>query len=68
MSRSRNRAVAAVIAGLALITAACSSTGGRQEEEPASGADAGQANTPEMTVAMVTHAGMINPVTTAAAP
>jgi simple sugar transport system substrate-binding protein len=58
MSRSRKRASAALIAGLALITAACSSTGGRQEEEAAApGAGAGQANTPEMTVAMVTHAG-----------
>jgi simple sugar transport system substrate-binding protein len=57
MSRSRKRASAALIAGLALITTACSSTGGRQEEAGAPGAGAGQANTPEMTVAMVTHAG-----------
>jgi simple sugar transport system substrate-binding protein len=57
MLRSRKRATASLIAGLALITAACSSTGGRQEEAAAPGAAAGQANTPEMTVAMVTHAG-----------
>jgi simple sugar transport system substrate-binding protein len=57
MFRSRKRAAAALIAGLALITAACSSTGGKQEEQQAAGANAGKANTPEMTVAMVTHAG-----------
>jgi simple sugar transport system substrate-binding protein len=57
MSQSPKRASAALIAGLALITAACSSAGGAQEEEAGSGGAAGQANTPEMTIAMVTHAG-----------
>ena len=38
-----------------LAAAACSETGGKQEEAPAAGANAGQANTPEMTVAMITH-------------
>jgi simple sugar transport system substrate-binding protein len=56
MFRSRKR-TAALIAGLALITTACSSTGGKQEEAAAPGANAGKANTPEMTVQMVTHAG-----------
>jgi simple sugar transport system substrate-binding protein len=56
MFRSRKRA-AALIAGLALITTACSSTGGKQEEVAAPGAAAGRATTPEMTFAMVTHAG-----------
>jgi simple sugar transport system substrate-binding protein len=57
MLRSRKGASAALIAGLALATAACSSAGGAQEEDAASGGGAGQANTPEMTIAMVTHAG-----------
>ena len=57
MFRSRKRAVAALIAGLALIATACSSTGGKQEEAAAPGAAAGKATTPEMTFAMVTHAG-----------
>jgi simple sugar transport system substrate-binding protein len=41
---------------LLLVAAACSSTGGKQEEAPAAGANAGKASTPEMTVQMVTHA------------
>jgi simple sugar transport system substrate-binding protein len=45
----------AVLAMLLLAAAACSETGGKQEEAPAAGANAGQANTPEMTVAMITH-------------
>ena len=45
----------AVLAVLLLAAAACSDTGGKQEEAPAAGANAGQANTPEMTVQMVTH-------------
>ena len=44
-----------LLALLLLAAAACSDTGGRQEEAPAAGANAGQANTPEMTVAMITH-------------
>jgi simple sugar transport system substrate-binding protein len=50
----RSRAtIAAVAASAALTLAACSSTGGRQ---PATGgANAGQADTPEITVAMITH-------------
>ena len=45
----------ALLAILLFAAAACSETGGRQEEAPAAGAGAGQANTPEMTVAMITH-------------
>jgi simple sugar transport system substrate-binding protein len=45
----------ALLAVLLLAAAACSETGGRQEEAPAAGAEAGRANTPEMTVAMITH-------------
>ena len=44
-----------LLALLLFAAAACSSTGGKQEEAPAAGANAGQANTPEMTVAMITH-------------
>lgn len=54
MFRSGTRALAAVvIAGLALT--ACSG-GGKQEEEGGTGAGAGKATTPRMTIAMVTHA------------
>jgi simple sugar transport system substrate-binding protein len=45
----------ALLAVLLLAAAACSDTGGKQEEAPAAGANAGKANTPEMTVAMITH-------------
>jgi simple sugar transport system substrate-binding protein len=45
----------AVLAVLLLVAAACSSSGGKQEEAPAAGDQAGQANTPEITIAMVTH-------------
>ena len=45
----------ALLAVLLLAAAACSETGGKQEEAPAPAAGAGQANTPRMTVAMVTH-------------
>jgi simple sugar transport system substrate-binding protein len=45
----------ALLAVLLLAAAACSDTGGRQEEAPAAAAGGGQANTPEMTVQMVTH-------------
>jgi simple sugar transport system substrate-binding protein len=45
----------ALLAVLLLVAAACSETGGRQEEAPAAAAGAGQANTPEITVQMVTH-------------
>ena len=45
-----------LLALVLLVAAACSSTGGKQTEAPAAGGSAGKANTPEMTVQMVTHA------------
>ncbi|HEU4514142.1 MAG TPA: substrate-binding domain-containing protein [Nocardioidaceae bacterium] len=49
---TRAALVAVAVTGLA----ACSSTGGAQEEQGGAGSSAGQADTPPMTVAMVTHA------------
>ncbi|MFJ7899525.1 sugar ABC transporter substrate-binding protein [Streptomyces sp. NPDC096198] len=55
----RSRSIAplvAVAAASALLVAGCSSsTGGKKAEEKASGIAAGQATTPRMTVALVTH-------------
>jgi simple sugar transport system substrate-binding protein len=45
-----------LLAMLLVVAGACSSTGGKQTEAPAAGANAGKANTPTMTVQMVTHA------------
>ncbi len=61
MFRSRNLAVGiALIAILALVLAACSSTGGKKAADAAANAaqnvSAGHANTPHYTVAMITHA------------
>ena len=62
MFRSRKRAVGiAVMAILALVLAACSSTGGKRAAEAAAAAPeravaAGHANTPHYTIAMITHA------------
>jgi len=56
MSRLGKRAlVAAVVAGLAVTASACSSTGGKSAEESNAPAAAGKANTPQITIAMVTH-------------
>jgi simple sugar transport system substrate-binding protein len=56
MSRLGKRAlVAALVAGLAVTASACSSTGGRAATESAAPAAAGKANTPQITIAMVTH-------------
>ncbi|MGW0706308.1 sugar ABC transporter substrate-binding protein [Streptomyces sp. NPDC002643] len=57
-SRSRGLApIAAVAAAAALVLAGCSSgSGGKEAEESGSGASAGKADTPRMTVAMITHA------------
>ena len=59
MSRTgRMRWLAAMIAVLALVLAACSETGGAQEEEEAvggGGGGGGGVDTPQMTVAMITH-------------
>ncbi len=48
------RALGVIAAAGALSLAACSSSGGKQTSD--SGAAAGKANTPKMTVAMITHA------------
>ncbi|MGW0948701.1 sugar ABC transporter substrate-binding protein [Streptomyces sp. NPDC002623] len=49
--------VVAVAAAAALTLAGCSSSsGGKKAEEEAAGASAGKADTPRMTIAMVTHA------------
>jgi simple sugar transport system substrate-binding protein len=46
----------ALIAVLLLVAAACSSSGGKKsEQQTAGGASAGKANTPNITIAMVTH-------------
>jgi len=45
----------AVTVSLVVTVAACSSSGGKKSEEAATAAAAGQANTPKMTVAMITH-------------
>ncbi|MFG2883472.1 sugar ABC transporter substrate-binding protein [Streptomyces sp. NPDC048297] len=58
-SRSRSSRLAplvAVAAATALALAGCSSgSGGKKAEETASGASAGKADTPRMTVALITH-------------
>ncbi|MEU1404101.1 sugar ABC transporter substrate-binding protein [Streptomyces sp. NPDC005728] len=58
-SRSRSRRLAPVVAlaaAAALTLAGCSSSsGGKKSEEGGSNASAGKANTPRMTVALVTH-------------
>jgi simple sugar transport system substrate-binding protein len=55
----RTRALAALLAVLALVLAACSSTGGRQEEEGAGGegqaATGAGVDTPRLRIAMITH-------------
>ncbi|AWW36615.1 sugar ABC transporter substrate-binding protein [Streptomyces sp. AS58] len=57
MDRSRRMIPAlAVAAAAALVLAGCSSSsGGKKAEEGADGASAGKADTPRMTVALVTH-------------
>jgi simple sugar transport system substrate-binding protein len=57
MNRSSKRAMAAaLIAALALVLAACSSTGGKKAADQGSAVSAGHANTPRYTFAMITHA------------
>src|SRR3954447_9975907 len=53
----QRRAVAAVAlaSALALTLGACSSKGGKQEENTTAGGGAGKANTPRVKIAMVTH-------------
>ncbi|MGW0707503.1 sugar ABC transporter substrate-binding protein [Streptomyces sp. NPDC002643] len=58
LARSRRLATAvAVTAAAALVVAGCSSSsGGKKSEEGDTSAEAGKADTPQMTIAMVTHA------------
>jgi simple sugar transport system substrate-binding protein len=56
MKSRRQYVLVALAVALSLAGAACSSEGGRQAEAPAGGVAAGQADTPQITVAMVTHA------------
>ena len=56
MTRTKRMAAAAVAVTMGLTLAACSSSGGKQTTETG-GANAGQANTPRMTVAFITHSG-----------
>jgi simple sugar transport system substrate-binding protein len=56
MKRTSKTALAALAAALLVTATACSSEGGAQEESGGGGGSAGQADTPRMTVAMVTHA------------
>src|SRR5690242_18261848 len=56
MYKHMKRVAAVTLAlGLALSSAACSKTGGKQTENNSSGLSAGKANTPHLTIAMVTH-------------
>jgi simple sugar transport system substrate-binding protein len=55
MNRSKPVAFAAVALSAALALSACSSSGGKKATETSSAANAGVANTPKMTVAMITH-------------
>ena len=55
MTRSKSAATAAAALTAAFALAACSSSGGRAASESSSGSSAGVANTPKMTIAMITH-------------
>src|SRR5947209_5427877 len=56
MFRSRKGArAAAVVLGVVLAVAACSSTGGKKATQGSQAAVAGKANTAKITIAMVTH-------------
>jgi simple sugar transport system substrate-binding protein len=44
------------VAGVLLAAGACSSSGGKKAEEGTSGVSAGKASTPNITIAMITHA------------
>jgi simple sugar transport system substrate-binding protein len=56
MIRLRHHPLVAVLAVLLLLAAAgCSSSGGKKAEQASQDVSAGKANTPNMTIAMVTH-------------
>jgi simple sugar transport system substrate-binding protein len=52
----KRAAVAALALGLVVAVAGCSQSGGKAAEESAGGLGAGKADTPQITIAMVTHA------------
>src|SRR2546430_3334299 len=57
MSRQGRRlATIALVAGLAVAAAGCSSSGGKKSEQNSGGVAGGKASTPQITIAMVTHA------------
>jgi simple sugar transport system substrate-binding protein len=57
MFRSRKRLIAAaLVACLAVTAVGCSESGGKQAEEDTGNVGAGKADTPRMTIAMITHA------------
>src|SRR3982751_194391 len=57
MSRQvRRLAAIALVAGLAVAVAGCSSSGGKKSEQNSGGVAGGKASTPQITIAMVTHA------------
>ena len=56
MARTTRLRWVALVAGVALVVAGCSSTGGKEAEQSAANAvSAGKADTPKITIAMVTH-------------
>jgi len=56
MFRSGRRLLTATVAvSLVVMAAGCSASGGKKAEEDAAGAAAGKADTPKMTIAMITH-------------
>jgi simple sugar transport system substrate-binding protein len=56
MFRSRKGVlVAALVVGLVFATAGCSGSGGKKSEQTTGGVQAGKANTPAITIAMITH-------------
>src|SRR5918911_1348612 len=55
MTRSKSVATAAVALTAVLAMAACSSSGGKQATQSSNGGNAGVANTPKITIAMITH-------------
>ena len=56
MARTTRLRWVALVAGVALVVAGCSSTGGKEAEQSAANAvGAGKADTPPITIAMVTH-------------
>src|SRR2546425_11205744 len=55
MRQTRRVAVVALVAGLVVAVAGCSKSGGKTAEQGAGGVAGGKANTPQITIAMVTH-------------